>query len=328
MKTIEEKILNDLKLFLNKRSSQKRRIRVLNFLYSGKQKYPEETSLSKTTKSNITKDLKSPLYREYINKLGDANNIDNEAKLNEWSQLVENIQESYLAYLNAISEVETFKYLIISEAPMLTIINPIALNCNYIFDSSKPSTIYRKVPYQAFSDDLEKSQPKAQELIDVLKKNGVLFIDLISIPLPTIDSDVREKWSRDTNWVLEETKTKEPIPLPLTLLKISFENVINHLKRLKKTSDIKYDNNLKIILMMPPKTSIGIVDYLAENPINRCESLPNELKNHVFSLIRLNDYFATVESPELKRFSLRRFRQVAMNPSNNPCVNHFKHAIK
>jgi hypothetical protein len=326
--TKENEILKDLKSFLSKKSSQKRRIRILNFLYSGKQNYPEESSLSKTTKSNITEDLKSPLYREYINKLDDANNIENVAKLNEWSVLVENIKKFYLNYLKAISKVETFKYLIISEAPMLTVNNPIALNCNYIFDPSKPCTIYRKVPYQAFSDNYKNSQPGAQELIDVLIEKSVLFIDLISIPLPTIDSDLREKWSRNINWVLEETQTKEPIPLPLTLLKISFKHVITELKKIKCTEEIKFDKNLKIVLMLPPKTSIGIVDYLAENPINRCESLPNELKNQVISLIRLNDYFATIESPDLKRFSLRRFRQVAMNPSNNHCVDHFKHAIK
>ena len=321
--TNEENILKDLNDFLVKKSSQKRRIRVLNFLYSGKGDYPNGNTLSDTTRKNIIKDSQSPLFSEYINKLDlKVEDKDTNNKLKEWIELVNNIKISYKKYLNSVSDVNQFEYLVIAEAPMLTI--NMCLNCNYIFDDKKNSTFYRSVPYNAFSTEKNKN-PTAADLIKIFKEKKVLFIDLISIPLPTIDSKIREKWSKEKNWRVDGNQ-----PLPISLLKISFANAINELKKIKKVDEIKFAKELKVVFMMPPKTSMGIIDYIAKDKQNNKKNLPHELQDLsiVNNLIRTNDFEAKTITKELDKVSLRQFRQIAMNSSNNPCVKHFKHAIK
>ena len=327
MKTEEEKILQELKSFLSRKSGNLRRIRILNFLYSGKNNY-QNKELTETTKKNITKDIKSELYKEYIEKLDTKIITDIETnKLNEWISLVDNIKKYYTVYLDNLKNVKRFKYLVVSEAPMLTIKSPLSLGCKYIFDSDEDSTIYRRVPYQSFTINNNKN-PTASHLISTFEKNKVLFIDLISIPLPTIDTDIREKWSVDNDWKIDGNE-----PLSFTLFKISLDNTIKKLKQIKKDNglpdEIIFNSNLKIILMMPPKTSMGIIDFVAADPKNNFENLPKEINKNLIikNLIRINGHDSKKISEQLKNIVLRQYRQVVMNSSNNPCVKHFKHAI-
>lgn len=328
MKTEEEKILQELKSFLSRKSSNLRRIRILNFLYSGKNNY-QNKELTQTTKKNITKDIKSELYTEYIEKLDAKMITDIETnKLIEWSSLVVNIEKYYNDYLVKLRNVESFHYLVVSEAPMLTIKSPLSLGCKYIFDSDEDSTIYRRVPYQSFTINNNKN-PTASDLISTFIDHKVLFIDLISIPLPTIDTDIRKKWSVDTKWRIDGNE-----PLSFTLFKISLNNTIKKLKQIKKargfSEKITFNPNLKIILMMPPKTSMGIIDFVAEDPKNNFKNLPTEINQNsiIENLIRINGHDSKKISTQLKNIVLRQYRQVVMNSSNNPCVKHFKHAIR
>ena len=80
--------------------------------------------------------------------------------------------------------------------------------------------------------------------------------------------------------------------------------------------------------MMPPKTSMGIIDYLATDPENRKEALPEELQKHIDIIIRTNDRSAKNVSPALAELPLRQYRQVAVNYSNNPDIEIFLHAMK
>ena len=79
---------------------------------------------------------------------------------------------------------------------------------------------------------------------------------------------------------------------------------------------------------MPPKTSMGIIDYLATDEKERKKELPLELQSHIKIMIRTNGTNAKSVSPALAELPLRQYRQVAVNYSNNPCIETFLHAIR
>lgn len=314
-------IINDLKNFLSSKSTQQDRVNILNFLYGGKKFYKAnkgKPTLDKKIKKAIFSDIKNSLFTDYIDKIDSKSPADN-IKLKKWYKLVLKINQCYKNYLHEVALIDSFKYVVFSEAPMLTFSKN--LRCQYIFDQDEDSTIYRSVPFQAFTNSTD-STPKANDLIKAFKDNKVLFIDLIPIPLPTIDTKIRENWSKNDDWIIEQD-----LPLPLTLLKQSFESCTKRLEEIRK-KDISFCEDLKIILMMPPKTAMGILDPIALNPTKITPYLPNKLRKYAKSLIRVNEINSKLISPELNNLSLRQFRQIATGSSNYPCLKHFKHAMK
>ena len=65
-----------------------------------------------------------------------------------------------------------------------------------------------------------------------------------------------------------------------------------------------------------------------KDPENRKTALPIELQEHIDIIIRTNDSLAKTASPALAELPLRQYRQVAVNYSNNPCIETFLHAIR
>ena len=97
------------------------------------------------------------------------------------------------------------------------------------------------------------------------------------------------------------------------MLEDSVDFFMNHTKR-------KFSNNLKIVLMMPPNTAAGIIDY--------CINWPNN-PNKFLSLYR-NNIIQSTNGSKLKKAKLDKSlcKQLANNTSGSPDFKRFLNAIK
>ena len=246
----------------------------------------------------------------------------------KWGDLTEKIHRDYDNYIKNLTD-EPIKYLIVSEAPLLDISKPMDFKCKYIFGDNKECTIYRSTPYHAFKKLTEKNYSSKkttginkEDFLNCMISNNVAFIDLIPLPLPLIPTEVRRDWSFHKNFRIEYD-----YPLSFSLFIMAFERFKKKYANCYKIFP-KFDKDLKIIFILPPKTSMGIIDYLAKDPENRKTALPIELQEHIDIIIRTNDSLAKTASPALAELPLRQYRQVAVNYSNNPCIETFLHAIR
>ena len=313
--------------FLNR--EDKTRISMINFLYGGRNKLGEPKIA--VSDRLIGAKEKDSLINEYSLQITIP--IEKTKKIlnlfvKQWGNLTERIHHEYDEYIKNLTN-KPIKYLIVSEAPLLDISNLKKFKCNYIFGVDDECTIYRSTPYHAFKklDDINYSETTTKKInqkniLDCTKDNAVAFIDLVPLPLPLIPTEVRRDWSFNENFRIEDD-----YPLSFSLFIMAFERFKN--KYIECHENIpKFDENLKIIFMMPPKTSMGIIDYLATDPKKRKKALPKELQKHIDIIIRTNDRSAKNVSPALAELPLRQYRQVAVNYSNNPCIETFLHAIR
>ena len=79
-----------------------------------------------------------------------------------------------------------------------------------------------------------------EDLMEGLKCQGIIFIDIIKIPLP-LDGELRKKWNR---WLVNGCG----ISLSALLFKIAVEEI-----------SPKLNKEIEIALMMPPKTALRII---------------------------------------------------------------------
>lgn len=133
----------------------------------------------------------------------------------KWRNLVTQIKLSNSCYIEKIKNVE-LEYLVISEAPMLNF-NSGEFSCNYVFGESSNVGSYRKVPYQAFGGN--KENPLSNDLVELFVNKKVGFFDLIPIPLPKIDTELRRLWSQDIDYNIQcLPRTIFFLSLPLRIL--------------------------------------------------------------------------------------------------------------
>lgn len=305
------------------------RIPMINFLYGGKNKL-QEPKIAVSDRLIGTKEVDS-IINEYSLKI--PIQVKKTKKIldlfvKQWGDLTERIHGEYNSYIKNLCK-KPINYLIVSEAPLLDISNPKKFKCNYIFGGDKECTIYRSTPYHAFIKikDINYSLASTKSItkkniLECTKTNAVAFIDLIPLPLPIIPTEVRRDWSFN-----EDFRIENGCPLSFSLFLMAFERFKNKFYDCHKQYP-EFANDLKIIFMMPPKTSMGIIDYLAVDPKKRKKELPKELKKHIKTIIRTNENCAKNVSPALAELPLRQYRQLAVNYSNNPCIETFLHAIR
>ena len=328
MNNKELKIKERLDSFFDNREDTTR-VPMINFLYGGMDKLEEEEEIAVSDRLIGTKEEDSFL-KEY--SLGKVDKIKKTTDIfdlfiKQWGDLTERIHKEYVEYIKYLTN-EPIKYLIVSEAPLLDISTPMKFKCDYIFGGDEECTIYRSAPYHAFNkltvknySKKSRTNVKQNEILNCMKHKRVAFIDLVPLPLPSIPTEVRRDWSFNENFRIEDD-----YPLSFSLFIMAFERFKNKYFECHEKEPV-FDENLKIIFMMPPKTSMGIIDYLAKDPETRKASLPNELQGHIAIIIRTNNSNAKTVSPSLAELPLRQYRQVAVNYSNNPCIETFLHAI-
>ena len=321
-------IKESLDSFFNNREGETR-VPMINFLYGGKSNLLKPNIVVSHRLLGTKKEYS--LINEYslkiVRPIKKTDRILN-LFVEKWGDLTEKIHRDYDNYIKNLTD-EPIKYLIVSEAPLLDISKPMDFKCKYIFGGNKECTIYRSTPYHALKKLTDKNYSSKkttginkEDFLSCMKSNNVAFIDLIPLPLPLIPTEVRRDWSFN-----EAFKIENDYPLSFSLFIMAFERFKN--KYIECHENIpKFDENLKIIFMMPPKTSMGIIDYLAKDEEKRKIELPVELQGHIEIMIRTNGTNAKSVSPKLAELPLRQYRQVAVNYSNNPCIETFLHAIR
>jgi hypothetical protein len=272
----------------------------------------------KKTKNTLEKEKFSREYSKKIKKIIDSNS---ENLTDEYVRVVEKIHSAYSNYLNRLFLNNTpIKYVIIAEAPMLTLIKDKEQNlfdCKYIFSSEHPNIgNYRKVPYKAICEIENepdcKEDPEAVDIINLFINKRVLFLDLIALPLPQIKSELRKNWSINTHYFIEKE------PRVVTFLRCSLDYIFTNHKPV-------FNDNVKIALMMPSNSALGIINFYSNLDEKTIEDPFKEKIKYVKSKItRIN---TEADAKKLLEFSLRLHRQVAIGSQGGPEKELLKHAL-
>lgn len=318
--------------FFHSKSNLSDRFIGFNFLYNETKEYNEyETSKFDKTTIKWIKEKEVEL-RSRIKYLTEPDSSENYRNINEnilvinellqsqdlkksWLETVNNIQKTYGKYLNVMKD-KKIKYIIISEAPLLKFSDN-KFTCNYIFDENIHSAgSYRTAPFHALNKVLDKNNNKeiakeisANDLINLFRENGVAFIDLIPLPLPELNTKLRENWSINKLYFTEGNK-----PRVVTFLEIAFKSF------LVKTKCI-IDPNVKIALMMPPKSALGILNFFINGHVTDCNEL-NVLKE---KFIVVNNNCDAIEFPDR---SMRLHKAVVMSGAGGPNEDLIYNAFK
>ena len=211
--------------------------------------------------------------------------INNKDFLIQWLKCVDSINQVKNKYIEELIKIDKpIKYLIISEAPPLSIINK-TLSSNYVFLNIENTTDkYRTVPFEVIKD-LEKDntsllgkETKGDDLINFYAKHRVAFIDIIPIPLPTIATNLRKHWCTDLFYTIDG---KTPRIIEFLNLSIS--------KFQSELGNVCFSPDLKIAFMAPTTISENIVKWLTiekfdKNSVSNFMNIfPNRLLNNNYS---------------------------------------------
>lgn len=258
---------------------------------------------------------------DFINKTDKIfkNELTREANfLNMWLDehlKVDNFKKEYIHAMKKNNK-KPIDILFVSEAPPLKFIDN-KLHSKYIFGSDKSIGAYRTAPYNAIKYVKEKKKKYSAnvsntDLINLFDKYNVGFLDLIPIPMPNpISTDLRDHWSSDTSG-----KSKEPIVVQM--LNHAIDNFKNETERM-------FNEDLIIVLMMPVKTALGIIDYcISYDKIDN--SFIGKYKN---SIIKTNTNTTKLNSNDtgLKTLALRLHKQVVSSDAGSPHVSLIINAL-
>jgi hypothetical protein len=351
----EEQLYN----FFYKTSNENERFQMFNFLCAKKDENVNDASFSDKfiewigRKSEIAKKIgvlddyydlkknlkksktdKEKLNREYQVRLKHSIDSIKTNLINEWINLVKSNHKAYINYLKELfKDSNEIKYVIISEAPMLTIKENngnILFDCKYIFSRQHENVgSYRKVPFDAFEENkhitnLKKSNTRADDLINLFVKKRVLFLDLIPLPLPKIDSDLRKNWSTNAEYFIDDE------PRVINFLRCSLAFIFE----IVKDKEFHFSDDTQIALMMPTNSALGIINFYMdlESKTNssgtlneKIEPFIGKIKNISKIITRTNN---ETDAKELKEYSLRLHRQVAIGSQGGPELELLKHALK
>lgn len=101
-----------------------------------------------------------------------------------------------------------------------------------------------------------------ESIAEYLFKNGILFLDILPIPLP-IDSELRKKWSTSKQFYVSG------MPLSAWLFELAIQYHTNK-------NECRFDGDTNVALMMPTNTSIGI--FLQANDKDYLPKLNKKLR--------------------------------------------------
>jgi hypothetical protein len=319
MRTVSREHIEE---FFWNESERKNRFRIFNFLYDETNGEHQENGFSKKTFNEATKklnelkskiktvndDLEVELRKQIaeqelmldILKKSEQEESGKDQIKKEWLEIVEKVHKDYSIYLRAMRRcAKKINYLIISEAPKLTIKGG-KLHCNYIFDNSNDEVgFYRNAPYFALGGI--ETNPKAHDLIKLYVEKGVAFLDLVPIPLPELTTDLRFKWGFD------EKYNVDALPRSIIFLEIAFEKFL-------KETNATFDSNTKIALMMPPKTGSGIIGFfMDDNKKTNCEKLNNFRKQFIQENKNEN-----IVKHDIPHTAWRLHKAICTNGANSP----------
>ncbi len=297
--------IDKFKNFINNQTLIKKEwLNGINLLYTGNSR----TNV-RETKIKINKIIKSNGNEELVRW--------DFGKYNNWKDCVKkDVIQRKENYLKALLKVDTpIKYIIFSEAPKLTWKSGEIPSSAYLFGKKPVSGNYQRAPLKAFNSK--------SSIINTFAKHRVAFIDLLDLPLP-INGNLREEW----NYEFEIGG----IPLSVFLLENAIENFIiksnNISKENKKLNNIKFDSDIYFAFMMPPKTSMGIIEHYfkQKKSINiTIDDINVYLSNE--RIVQCNNNYTKFFKLELKQEILPLYSRVAMSGSNTPSDLLLKHAL-
>ncbi len=316
--------MKEIEDFFWHKSERAKRFRMFNFLYEKTDECHKANGFSTNTLDEATKKIDE--LKSRLNTVNEALQQELEIQLDEqqliseilttadkdqikkqWEGIVEKIHKHYLSYLDKMKSKE-IKYIIISEAPKLTIKED-QLNCNYIFDNENDQVgFYRDAPYHALGGI--NKEPKANDLITLYCAEGVAFLDLVPIPLPELTTDLRSKWGFDENFNVGG------LPRSIVFLKIAFEYFLT------KTSPTF--NNPKIALMMPPKTGSGIINFFMDKKNKTGLVELDDLRDQI---IQENNN-ANILKYNIPHTAWKLHKAICTNGANSPQENMIKNALE
>lgn len=238
--------------------------------------------------------------------------------LNKWLDEHSKVDKFRKEYINTMKR--NYKMpidvLFISEAPPLKFIKD-KLHSKYIFGSDKNIGAYRVAPYNAIKYVKENKSNFSlnvsnTDLINLFEKYNIGFLDLIPIPMPNpISTDLRDHWSFETN-----SKSKEPIVIQM------LNHAINNFKIETKRN---FNDNLIVVLMMPTKTALGIIDYcISYSKVD--DSFIGTYKNNI---IKTNTNSTKINSNDsgLNKLALRLHKQLVSSDAGAPHVSLIINAL-
>lgn len=306
----------NIKDFLNNsRKKFKDWVACFNFIYSGDASLKNELSPSTIKRINeARKKSKDDFLKEFIDKKNSKTKRAIIENLISWDLCVKNdIINHKKKCIESLAEIKTpIKYIIFSEAPMLTWKKNNKPYSNYIFSNRQIRGSYRSAPYKAFQ--APKKLVTHEDLIDTFKVKRVAFIDLIDLPLP-ISTEIRCKWNY-------EIKINSK---PLTI--VFLENaLLNFLIEMNENS-IDLDQNFEFAFMMPPQTAFGIIEHIRDHgPIN-VQYNGKTIKIDSGKAIECNDNDTKKLFKYLKEEILPLYSRIAMDGSNNPSDKLLRRAL-
>jgi hypothetical protein len=207
---------------------------------------------------------------------------------------------------------EPLKFIIFSEAPMLTWKIGKKPTSNYILKKGKVNGSYRSAPYKAFN--APKDSVTAEKLIETFIDNRIAFIDLIDLPLP-INTNLRCKWNYEIKINCK----------PLTI--VFLENaLLNFLKEMIQNK-IELEQDFEFAFMMPPQTAFGIIEYIRDNGHIEVQYQGNFITINYHKAIECNDNSTKKVFGYLKEEILPLYARIAMSGSNSPSDKLLKRAL-
>ena len=313
----EEKI----KKFINRPTShndKKDWFSCVNFIYTGDSN--ENSKLSEQAIEEIEKIKKNSTDDALVSSLVEiegfnfSKNKDISDKWLLWNNCIKrdivNPKKKYLKKL--FSNKTPLKFIIFSEAPMLTwkkSKNPIS---NYIFKKCKVNGSYRSAPYKAFNTP--KKSVTNDDLIKTFFDKRVAFVDLIDLPLP-INTELRCKWNYEIKINCK----------PLTV--VFLENALLNFLKEMNNNKIELEQDFEFAFMMPPQTAFGIIEYIRDNGQIQVQDQGKFIAINYHKAIECNDNDTKKLFGYLKEEILPLYARIAMGGSNNPSDKLLKRAL-
>lgn len=263
---------------------------------------------------------------DYIKKIQDADTkleIDgwNFRSYKKWKTCVkEDVIKHKECYINKLltNDDNPIKYIIFSEAPKLTWKKGNDPSSAYIFGEKPVSGNYKSAPLAAFD-------AKKKKIIDTFKDKRVAFIDLLDLPLP-INGELRR------NWNYKKEMNISGKPLTIFFLENAIQNFITKAVAITnanpKRKQLKFAADVNFAFMMPPLTSMGIIEYF--NKTNTSLDITHQGINVFLAkerIVECNTINTKSIKNNLESELLPLYVRVAMSGSNTPSEKLLKHAL-
>lgn len=204
------------------------------------------------------------------------------------------------------------KFIIFSEAPMLTWKKFKLPYSKYIFKNCSVNGAYRSAPYKAFNKP--KDSVTNEELITTFSNHRVAFIDLIDLPLP-INTKLRCKWNYEIKINCK----------PLTI--VFLENALLNFLKEMFNNEIELEQDFEFAFMMPPQTAFGIIEYIRDNGNIEVQYEGKFITINYHKAIECNDNSTKKVFGYLKEEILPLYARIAMGGSNSPSDKLLKRAL-